>query len=77
VKYTVERKTVTKKRKVKFVKGHAWSQKAAAGASKVRYEGIVKKNKLGVGTYRITVVVTDAAGNKAKAQVKTFKVVKR
>ena len=46
----------------------------APGTVSVRFNGKVGRRVLAPGTYRATIVITDAAGNASKARVLTFKV---
>ena len=54
----------------------AFAVTAKAGANSHKFSGRIGKKKLGVGTYRVTVTATDAAGNKSKPKTLTIKVVR-
>lgn len=50
---------------------------ASAGANSFKFDGKVGKKKLARGSYRMTIVVTDASGNPSAPVVLAFKIVKK
>jgi streptogramin lyase len=47
----------------RFVSAGSFTRSAGAGAAKLSFDGHVGRRKLGVGSYRLTIVAKDAAGN--------------
>jgi hypothetical protein len=47
-----------------------------AGSNRVRFSGRIGRRALRPGSYRATIVATDAAGNRGKARTARFRVVR-
>jgi hypothetical protein len=67
-----------KKRKCTRYKraGKTLVRTSKAGKNKVKFSGRIAKKALKRGSYRLTIVATDAAGNKSKAKRLNFKIVR-
>jgi hypothetical protein len=67
-----------KKRKCTRYKraGKTLVRSSKAGKNKVKFSGRIAKKALKRGAYRLTIVATDASGNKSKAKRLKFKIVK-
>jgi hypothetical protein len=67
-----------KKRKCTRYKraGKTLTRKSKTGKNSVKFSGRIGKKALKRGSYRLTIVATDAAGNKSKAKRLSFKVVR-
>jgi hypothetical protein len=67
-----------KKRKCTRYKraGKTLVRTSKAGKNKVKFSGRIAKKALKRGSYRVTIVATDAAGNKSKAKRLNFKIVR-
>jgi hypothetical protein len=74
-------KATSKNRKAKkctrYVKAGALTRDGTAGANAVPFSGRIGKKALKPATYRVSMVATDAAGNKSKPKTIAFKVVKK
>jgi hypothetical protein len=55
----------------------AFAQRATAGGNRKRFSGRIGRRRLAAGSYRATLVATDAAGNRSTATRVAFKVVRR
>ena len=56
---------------------HTITRAATPGANAFTFDGKAGKKKLARGSYRATIIVTDAAGNVSKPVVLAFKIVKK
>ncbi|HVD40636.1 MAG TPA: hypothetical protein VNC16_06495 [Solirubrobacterales bacterium] len=74
VRFTIERKLKKKGRPVRFKRVGFLTQKAKAGANKRKWNGKLKGKPLPPGSYRATVVATDAAGGQSPAKKVGFRV---
>ena len=63
-----------KKRKVKTI--GTLRRAGKAGKNSVKFTGRLGRKALAVGSYRMVIGATDAAGNKAKTKTLPFKIVK-
>jgi hypothetical protein len=61
----------------RFVKKGTLTRTGKAGANSVKFTGRVGRRALKPGSYRVTITATDAAGNKSKPKVLSFRVVRR
>ena len=93
VGFTVERKTKgrkvgkackrktranRKRRKcTRYSSQGSFTQAGVAGANSKPFSGKIGKRTLKPGSYRLTLIATDAAGNKSKASTANFTIVKR
>jgi hypothetical protein len=66
-----------KKACTRYVARGTFAQDGAAGANTKKFSGRIGKRKLAPGTYRATLVATDAAGNRSKVTRLAFKVVRK
>ncbi|MFL5335323.1 MAG: hypothetical protein ACJ8H8_19550, partial [Geminicoccaceae bacterium] len=60
----------------RYTRVGAFAQQAHAGRNTKKFSGRIGKTKLSPGSYRATLLATDAAGNRSKTKQVTFKVVK-
>lgn len=56
--------------------GQALTRTASAGANTVAFTGRIGRRKLGPGSYRVVVTVTDAAGNASTPKTAAFRIVR-
>ena len=61
----------------RYGKAVRFAMKAKAGANKKKFSGRIGKKALKPGRYRLTLVATDAAGNRSAPKRLTFRVVRR
>jgi len=61
----------------RFVAAGTFSQSSPTGRTTKRFAGRIAKRSLRVARYRLTLVATDAAGNRSAARRLTFRVVRR
>jgi PKD domain/Lactonase, 7-bladed beta-propeller/WD40-like Beta Propeller Repeat len=73
VRFKIERK-LKKSGRVRFKKVGSRSQKAKAGANKLKWNGRLKGKPLPAGSYRATVVATDKAGGRSAAKKVGFRI---
>ena len=66
-----------RKRCIRWVRTGAFAHQSAAGANTKRFSGRIGRKALKPGSYRASLVATDAAGNASAAKRLTFKVVRR
>jgi hypothetical protein len=70
--FTIERKV-----KKRFVQAGSFAQDGAAGANTRKWSGKIGSKGLKPGSYRVSIVAKDAAGNASKAKRLSFKIVAR
>jgi hypothetical protein len=75
VRFAAQRKT-KRRGKTRWVSVGSLSRQGSAGANRFHFNGRVKGKRLTRGSYRLSVVATDAAGNKSRAATKAFRVVR-
>jgi hypothetical protein len=64
-----------KRRCTRYVRAGRFAQLSAAGANTRRFSGKIGRRALKSGSYRVTLVATDATGNASRAKRLSFKVV--
>ena len=74
---TIERRTVDRRSRVRYVRVGTLAQRGAAGRNAKAWFGRVGSKVLAPGSYRASVVATDAAGNKSPARRLSFRIVRR
>ena len=74
---TAHGRIARKRRCTIYKRSGVLKQNSRAGTVKVIVKGKIGKKKLAVGTYRLTVKATDAAGNKSKRVTARFTVARR
>ena len=75
VRFTIERKLKKKKgRPARFKRVGVLTKKAKPGANKLKWNGRLKGKPLAAGSYRATVVATDAAGGRSAAKKIGFRI---
>ena len=74
VRFTLERKLKKKGKRVRFKRVGFLTQKAKAGANKLKWNGRLKGKPLAAGSYRATAVATDKAGGRSAAKKIGFRV---
>ena len=71
-----ERAAVQRRTGTRFTRVGAFAQAAVAGDNAKQFSGRIGRKKLTPGSYRATLVATDAANNKSQPKRIAFKVVK-
>jgi hypothetical protein len=66
-----------KRRCTRYARAHTLVRRTKASANRVAYSGWVGAKRLAPGSYRATLVATDAAGNRSAPARATFRVVRR
>lgn len=66
-----------KRKCTRYVRFGRFANASTAGANKHRYKGRIGKKAMKPGSYRATLVATDAAGNSSKARALKLRVVRR
>ncbi|MEA2387402.1 MAG: Bacterial Ig-like domain, partial [Thermoleophilaceae bacterium] len=61
----------------RFVRAGAFAHAARAGSNRKGFSGRIGAKRLAPGSYRVTLVATDAAGNKSEPQQFAFTLVRR
>lgn len=74
VRFTVERKLKKKGKRARFIRVSFLTQKAKAGANKLKWNGRLKGKPLSAGSYRATVIATDKAGGRSTAKTVGFRI---
>jgi DNA-binding beta-propeller fold protein YncE len=74
VRFTIERKLKRKGRRARFKRVGFLTQKAKAGVNRRKWNGKLKGKPLPAGSYRATVVATDAAGGRSPAKKVGFRI---
>ena len=75
LRFTVQRRKAG--RKARYVNRGSFTKASKKGTNRMRFKGRLKGRKLAAGRYRLRVVAIDAAGNRSKAKLVTFRIVRR
>jgi hypothetical protein len=63
-----------KRRRARWVKAGSFAVQGAAGANRKKFSGRIGRRRLRPGSYRLSLVATDAAGNRSVPKRLAFRV---
>jgi hypothetical protein len=76
VRIGILRSVLTKRHRLRLRRVGRLTRTVTAGRRRVRFSGRIRKRALKPGSYRMRITATDAAGNRSKAVVRKFRIVR-